>query len=355
MEKNLEFDESSIVQIDQLDPFDMGFDAFDDEVVKPVKAEKKVVEDDFTTDTEIVEEEEEEEEEESVEASLNPEDDDAKLSVGIGFLKYLAERRGVSDQIDYANIESTEDLQEVLDSFDDLDQALAAERLKQSDKTIAQIVNYVERGGKPEEIISFLTQAKELSEIDITSETGSKTLLKDYYKNILGFSDDVIAKKIKKLEDNDLLNEEAEDTLPLYQEHLNKQMEQKAKKLEQEKKREKLITQQKQTAFVEQLKANKYSQHIATQFYQTAFSEVVLNNGDKVPLLDAKINQLKSSPEGLLKLASFVTDTNFYDEQVLANKGSEIVTKQTKQRLILNNKSAKSAPAKSSGGFKLKF
>jgi hypothetical protein len=270
-------------------------------------------------------------------------------------LKYLAERRGVSDQIDYTNIESAEDIQEVLDSFDDLDQALAAERLKQSDKTIAQIVNYVERGGRPEEIISFLTQAKELSEIDITSETGSKTLLKDYYKNILGFSDDIVAKKIKKLEDNDLLNEEAEDTLPLYQEHLNKQMEQKAKKLEQEKKREKLITQQKQTAFVEQLKANKYSQHIATQFYQTAFSEVVLNNGDKVPLLDAKINQLKSSPEGLLKLASFVTDSKFYDEQVLANKGSEIVTKQTKQRLILNNKSVKSTPAKSGGGFQLKF
>jgi hypothetical protein len=354
MEKDLEFDESSIVQIDQLDPFDMGFDAFDDEVVKTPKAEKKAVEDDSTTDTEIVEEEEDEEEED-IEPAPNPEDDEARLSVGIGFLKYLAERRGVSDQIDYTNIESAEDIQEVLDSFDDLDQAIAAERLKQSDKTIAQIVNYVERGGRPEEIISFLTQAKELSEIDITSETGSKTLLKDYYKNILGFSDDVVAKKIKKLEDNDLLNEEAEDTLPLYQEHLNKQMEQKAKKLEQEKKREKLITQQKQTAFVEQLKANKYSQHIATQFYQTAFSEVVLNNGDKVPLLDAKINQLKSSPEGLLKLASFVTDSKFYDEQVLANKGSEIVTKQTKQRLILNNKSVKSTPAKSGGGFQLKF
>jgi hypothetical protein len=354
MEKDLEFDESSIVQIDQLDPFDMGFDAFDDEVVKTPKAEKKAVEDESTTDTEIVGEEEEEEEE-NTEPAPNPEDDEARLSVGIGFLKYLAERRGVSDQIDYTNIESAEDIQEVLDSFDDLDQALAAERLKQSDKTIAQIVNYVERGGKPEEIISFLTQAKELSEIDITSETGSKTLLKDYYKNILGFSDDVIAKKIKKLEDNDLLNEEAEDTLPLYQEHLNKQMEEKAKKLEQEKKREKLITQQKQTAFVEQLKANKYSQHIATQFYQTAFGEVVLNNGDKVPLLDAKINQLKSSPEGLLKLASFVTDSKFYDEQVLANKGSEIVTKQTKQRLILNNKSVKSTPAKSGSGFQLKF
>lgn len=353
MEENEEFDENSIVQIDQLDPFDMGFDAFDDEIVPEKKEAKK-----FEEKQEVPNEEEEEDVvEEKEEAPVVEEEDDeeAKLSVGIGFLKYLAERRGVSEQIDYEKIESSEDIQDVLDSFDELDEALASQRLKQSDKTIAQIVDYVEKGGKPGEIISFLTQAKELSEIDITSETGSKDLLRDYYKNILGFSDDVITKKIKKLEDNDLLKEEAEDTLPLYQEHLNKQMEEKAKKLEQEKKREKLITQQKQTAFVEQLTANKYSKQIATQFYQTAFSEVVLNNGDKVPLLDAKINQLKSTPEGLLKLASFITDTKFYDEQILANKGSEIVTKQTKQRLILNNKSGKSTPTKSGGGFQLKF
>jgi hypothetical protein len=348
MEENEEFDENSIVQIDQLDPFDMDFDAFDDEIITPPKAAEEKPKD----------KEEEEEEENPATPPVEPtdeEDDEVKLSVGIGFLKYLAERRGVSEQIDYEKIESTEDLQEVLDSFDELDEALASQRLKQSDKTVAQIVDYIEKGGKPEEIVSYLTQAKELSQVDITTETGSKTLLKDYYKNILGFSEETVAKKIKKLEDNDLLKDEAEDTLPLYQEHLNKQMEDKAKKLEEEKKRQKIVTQQKQTAFVEQLKANKYSNQIATQFYQTAFSEVVLGNGDKVPLLQAKIDQLKSTPEGLLKLASFVTDTKFYDEQVLANKGSEIVTKQTKQRLILHNKSVKSTPDKPSGGFQLKF
>lgn len=359
MEENEDFDQESIIQIDQLDPFDMEFDAFDDEIVKtPKEADKSKPKDKEENPPKEKEEEEEEEEDNSDNPPANKEeeeDEEAKLSVGIGFLKYLAERRGVSEQIDYEKIESTDDIQDVLDSFDELDEALASQRLKQSDKTVAQIVDYIEKGGKPEEIVSFLTQAKELSQVDITTEAGSKTLLKDYYKNILGFGEEVINKKIKKLEDNDLLKEEAEDTLPLYQEHLNKQMEEKAKKLEAESKKQKLLTQQKQTAFVEQLTANKYSKQVATQFYQTAFSEVVLPSGEKVPLLQAKIDQLKSTPEGLLKLASFVTNTKFYDEQVLANKGSEIVTKQTKQRLILNNKSAKPTPPKTGSGFQLKF
>lgn len=350
MEKNEDFDEKSIVQIDQLDPFDMAFDAFDDEIVIPKKDKLEESEEEKTG------EEENEDEEKSEEAPVVlEEDEEAKLSVGIGFLKYLAERRGVSEQIDYESIESAEDIQDVLDSFDELDQALASERLKQSDKTVAKIVDYIEKGGKPEEIVSFLTQAKELSQIDISSEAGSRNLLKEYYKNILGFKDDVIAKKIKKLEDSESLQEEAEDTLPLYQEHLDKQMEEKSKKLEEEKRKQKLITQQKQAAFVEKLKADKYSSQVATQFYQTAFGDVVLENGEKIPLLEARINKLKSTPEGLLKLASFVTDSDFYDKQVLANKGSEIVTEQTKKRLILNNKSGKPAPSKPSGGFQLKF
>lgn len=350
------------VLVETQDPFKMDFEEFDafEEDTPPASEKKKsVVEKKPETAVESTEqkEEESEEDEDFIKSEAEEIPEDVQLAAFKGVVRLIAEKKGVAEQIDFDSVESTEDLEEILDSFDTLDETIAVERLKQTDKTISQIVEYVEKGGKPEDIVGFLTQSKELAEADISTESGSKQLLKDYYTNVMKFSTEVVNRKIKKLEDSEGLLEEAEDIMPLYQDHLNEQVATKTKKLEEEQKKQTILLQQKKAGFVEALKANKYNKATATNFYSTAFEDVVLSSGEKMPLIDAKILQMKATPEGLLKLASFITDTKFYDEQVLANRGSEIVTQQTKNRLVINNNkgAAPSTVKKKEGGFRLKF
>lgn len=362
-ENEIDFQEETI---NLEDPFKMDYDPFEledisldkdkeeeeeeEEEVKPPKAPKE----------EKQEEQEEEQEEEELEEE-EKEKIDPQLNAGISIARFIAQKKGVDEQIDFDAIESIEDLQDVLDSFDDLDSAIAVERLKQTDSTIAKIVDYVQKGGNSNDIIGILTQSKEIAAIDIETESGCKQVLKDYYKKVVGFDDEKVAARIKKFEDSDMLMEEAKDILPLYQEKLNKEVEEKTAQLEKEKIIKENKLKQTQIDFVEQLKANKYSREVASRFYQTAFSDVALPDGTRMNLLDAKIKQLRETPEGLFKLSSFLTDTDFYDNQVIATKGSKIIADKTSKRLTFNNNKQKessggsAAKPASKTGIQLKF
>lgn len=369
-ENEIDFQEETI---SLEDPFKMDYDPFELEdisldkekeeegeqeeeeeqkVVPPVKKTKETSEESFEQEEEEQEEEEEKEEEEEEESSM-------PLQAGIEIAKFIARKKKVFEHINFEAIETTEDLEEILESFDALDSVVAKEELKRKDATIAKIVDYIDKGGKPDEVINILTQSKEIAEIDVETETGCKKLLRDYYKNVVGFDDSKIDSRIKKFEESDMLMEEAKDVLPLYQEKLDKEMAAKTAKLEQDNITKDTLLKQTQADFVRQLQANKYSREIASRFYQTAFSEVVIE-GKKMSVLDAKINDLRKTPEGLLKLSSFITDSEFYDKQVIANKGSKIIADKTANRLNFNNnnKQKGSAPSKKTQedtGLKFKF
>jgi hypothetical protein len=289
-----------------------------------------------------------------------PEPDDAlKLSAAIAITKLIAGKKGVEENIDFDAIESLEDIEEIIESFTDLDNLVAVENLKQSNKTIAQITDFIQKGGNPDEVLNILTKSKEITEIDISTESGAKELIREYYKNVVKLPDDIINKKIKKLEEADSLISEAEDFQPLYQEQINKELENKAKKLEEKQKADLIILQQKKTDFISKLKANQFTREVAGELMNTAFSEVSLPNGEKKILLDAKIDRLKENPDYFLKLVSFINNPNLYDQQILANKGSEIVQRTAKQRLIINSKPKETPPSPigkaKTGGFTLKF
>ena len=261
-----------------------------------------------------------------------------QLQGAIGGVRFLAQLKGIEEQIDFDNIESLEDVEDLLESFGNLDELVATEKLKQKSETIAKITDFISKGGDEKEILAHLSKTEEISELDITTESGAKSLIKEYYKNVVKYPDELINKKIKKLEEGDSLVSEAEDLQPLYQEHLNKELDKKTKNLEEVSKKNLILVQQKKESFIQSLQANKYNRETATELFNTAFQEVVMTTGEKKILLDAKIDKLKENPEGFLKLVSFVNNPLQYEKQILANKGSQIVQENTKKRLIINSK-----------------
>ena len=292
-----------------------------------------------TEDEQEEEENEEGKEEKDKEEEENPleVDKELELAAAIGQLQYLAKRKGVEDKIDYDNITNLDDVADLLDDLEEFDKVMAVEGLKQTNDTIAKIVDFLDKDGKPEEILEYLTTSKEIAAIDATTDAGAKELIKQYYTKVVKYPAETINKKLQKLEDNDLLLSEAEDLSPLYQEHLNKEIEQKTKKLEEDNRLRQIKQDQDKAQFVNILKENKIPRDAATELFNTAFSTVALQSGEKKILLDAKFEQMKANPQNLLKLVSFINNPDQYDAQLIANKGSEIVKKVTTQRLQIGS------------------
>lgn len=287
---------------------------------------------------EVKEDTEESNEEDTVEENKPIEiDKEIELAAAIGQLQYLARRKGVEDKIDYDNITDLDDVADLLDDLEEFDKVMAVEGLKQTNDTIAKIVDFLDKDGRPEEILEYLTTSKEIAEIDATTETGAKELIKQYYSKVVKYPEETIKKKLQKLEDNDMLLSEAEDLSPLYQEHLNKEIEQKTKKLEEENRLKQIRQDQYKTQFIDVLKQNKIPRDAATELFNTAFTTVALQSGEKKVLLDAKFEQMKANPANLLKLVTFINNPDQYDAQLIANKGSEIVKKATTQRLQVSS------------------
>lgn len=339
------------------DPYDLVVDPFDynEEILKDTPEdifsdeveEEQIVEEEKVVDiapkakvgkveepTDTTEEEENKNEEEENPVEI---DKELELAAAIGQLQYLAKRKGVEDKIDYEKISNLDDVADLLDDLEEFDKVMAVEGLKQTNDTIAKIVDFLDKDGKPEEILEYLTTSKEIAAIDATTEVGAKELIKQYYTKVVKYPAETINKKLQKLEDNDMLLSEAEDLSPLYQEHLNKEIEQKTKKLEEDNRLKQIRQDEYKTQFIDVLKQNKIPREAATELFNTAFSTVALQSGEKKVLLDAKFEQMKANPANLLKLVTFINNPEQYDAQLIANKGSEIVKKVTTQRLQISN------------------
>lgn len=307
-------------------------DVFDTSTVKSEDSETEESEE--TKDSEEIKDSKEEEKEESNEAP-----DELKLSAAKSIIGFLAERKGVLDE-ETANgieaIETLEEIEEFLENLTEYDNVSAVHRLKQTDATIAKIVEYIEAGGEGDDVIKHLTQVQTVASMDVTTESGAKELLKAYYSDVLGFSEEVINKRLRKFEEGDQLLTEAEDIQPLFQEHLNKKLDEKTKEVELSERIKQEEIKIKETNFIKNLQANKYSRDVASELFNTAFRSGKLQDGSSVTIFDHKLNGLKSNPNTFLKLVEFINNPERYDAQILANKGSEIVMAATKQRLVIS-------------------
>jgi hypothetical protein len=260
-----------------------------------------------------------------------------KVDAGRAILQYLAERKGIADEIDFSTIKTEEDIADLVEAIDEFDQNQALENVKSVDKNIGRIIDYLQAGGDKNRISDLLVEQREVLELDVTTEDGAKSLLRQYYKNVLGFEDDAINKRINRFINNGQLQEEAEDIKPLYDKNIEARQEELIEQARLNQQKEKQLLRNRQQDFVKLLQDNKVSKSVAQNYYQVAFGQRELQDGTKISELDYKFQIMQRNPNNYLKLVEFMADPNLYDKKILQNKANAQVNEQHNKRINFNS------------------
>lgn len=260
-----------------------------------------------------------------------------QVEAGKAILKYLAERKGIADDIDFETIKTEDDIADLVEAIEEFDQTQALERVKSIDQNIGNIIDFLQAGGDKSKISDLLIEQKEILDLDVTTVDGAKGLLKQYYKNVLGFEDAAITKRINRFSENGSLQEEAEDVKPLYDKSIQNRQEKLVQEAQEKSEKEKVVLRNRQQDFVKLLQDNKVNKSVAQNYYQVAFGQRELQDGTKIGELDYKFQVMQRDPNHYLKLVEFMADPTLYDKKVLQSKSNAQVTEQHNKRINFNS------------------
>jgi hypothetical protein len=312
------------------DPFSQSYQVFGDDVKLDEEEPEEIIEETKADEPEVPVKKQ-------LQKPKSKEDVALKVDAGKAILKYLAERKGIAEDIDFDSIKSEDDIADLVEAMEEFDEAHAFERIKSTNKDIKKVVEYLQSGGDGSKISKLLTEQEEFHDLDVTTEDGAKTILKQYYKNVLGFDDEAINKRIKRFVDNGQLQEEAEDVKPLYDKNIEQRQQKLIEEAQKQKEKEKFVLKQRQQDFLKLLNENKVSQAVAKNYWGVAFGQRELEDGTKIGELDYKFQVMQRDPQQYLKLVEFMADPNLYDKRVLQTKANQQVTEQHNKRINFNS------------------
>lgn len=101
-----------------------------------------------------------------------------------------------------------------------------------ADDRVKDLDAYIKNGGKFEDFYALQQQSVNYDNIDIEDEVDQKAVIREFYKATTSMSDEKIARRIERLEDADMLEEEAEDALDNLKQIREEQIEQVKKQQE---------------------------------------------------------------------------------------------------------------------------
>lgn len=82
-----------------------------------------------------------------------------------------------------------------------------------ADDRIKNLDEFVKNGGKFEDFYQIQSQQMDYENIDLEEESNQKAVIREFYKTTTSMSDEKINRRLERLEDADMLEEEAEDAL----------------------------------------------------------------------------------------------------------------------------------------------
>lgn len=143
------------------------------------------------------------------------------------------------------------------------------------------IIDFIKKGGNPEDIISIFQEAEELNKIDTSTESGKVQFLKEYYVKELGWSETKFKRESDSWIDREVIDEEIAFVESKFQEKIQSSIEQ--KKIEADQYRE----QQRQL-----------QEKFATNMSQTVSERSDLSTKEKQDILDSLLRYDKRLPDG---------------------------------------------------------
>lgn len=101
-----------------------------------------------------------------------------------------------------------------------------------ADDRIAQLDEYVKKGGRFEDFYNNMSRTISYDNIDLEDEDNQKAVVRDYLK-LQGYDDDAVRRKIERFEDADMLGDEAEDALGRLKQYSQRNLELQQQRQEQ--------------------------------------------------------------------------------------------------------------------------
>lgn len=187
------------------------------------------------------------------------------------------------------------------------------------------IINYIQGGGNPDEIVDLFKEQKEVESIDTSSDDGKQLKIETYYSEVLGWSKERVNRTVKRLLENDEITTEFEEIESLYDKHYQEKLQEKNQKIAENKRKE----DERQKAFVNNIQtALQNNQEISERDKKIIASSILdfkhtLDNGQKVNDFYLKFAEMQQDPSKYIELVHFVMNPELYKKNIEVKEKSK--------------------------------
>lgn len=215
----------------------------------------------------------------------------------------------------------------------------AFESLVESTGTIGKaIIDYVQKGGDPDEIIDLFKEQKRIETVELKSEDDKINFVRDYYTNVLKFKEAKTKKIIDAFILDDELDKEVEDIKESYKAKHDKDVE------ELQKQQQQYVEEQEKAeqAFAQNITNTLRNRTDLTDKEKSKLAESILYynealpDGSKVNKFYMKFAEVQKNMDLYLDLVQFVTDKEGYLNKI-KKEVTNNVTKDTWTLIKRNN------------------
>lgn len=191
------------------------------------------------------------------------------------------------------------------------------------------IIDFVKSGGNPDEIIDLFKEQKAVEAISTDSVDGQKTLIKQYYTDVMGWKPEKAEKYISNLVLSNELENEADEVKELYSSFYKKE----ADRLNQE--QQEFANKQKEAeqAFEANIKNTVKARKDLNPSEKKMVEEYLLSydqrlpNGQMVNKFYVNFAKMQANPEDYIDLVMFVMDKNKFVQKVAKTEETKATAK----------------------------
>lgn len=244
--------------------------------------------------------------------------------------------------------------------------AIVDERFSEKKKATGDygqvILDYIENGGDPDQVIDIFKERKALEQVTLDSPESHKEIITKWYKEQHGWRDDRIKKTIDALaaESDEALQTEAEEIKSKYDDLYNKQIEEVTTRQAEAKKQydiqQEELKKQFETNINKAITDTGYDDKRQKFLKDSLFRFKKLEDGRKVNEFYIKFAEWQADPKKYVELLEFIMDKDGYlkkEETKIQNKVTEKTFNFVKGNAALDkNKGSKHAEREESSNAK---
>lgn len=265
-------------------------------------------------------------------AEKNKPEAEAVSEILTNTVNYLVEKKIFKDFENREGMKFTEELYaELLEK--QLDHA-AEERYISRKKATGEygeaIIDYIENGGDPDQVIDLFKEQKAIQEFDTSTDEGKKDLVIKWYKEVHGWKSERIQKEINNLlAEEGALEAEAQDIKAKYKAQYDLQLEELRQTSEEDKRARTLAKREFEKDITKVIDSNTEFDDKRKKFIKDSiFKTRKTTDGGVVNDAYIKFLEYQSDPEKYVRLIDFILD----EEGFIKRKEAQIQNKTTEKQ-----------------------